>query len=193
VLRIVKYPHPALRHKSKQLVQVDGELKRMIRGMFDLMYEHKGIGLSANQVNLPYRLFILNLDSDPSSAPELVFLNPEILRRSGRAEADEGCLSFPEIYAPVKRAEKIVLSAYDLAGQEVQYNLDGLFARAAQHEHDHLDGILFIDRLSPTAMLSIKQELSDLAVEFEGDRQRGIIPEDREIAQRLTELEGLRT
>ena len=141
MLRIVKYPHPALRHKSKQLVQVDGELKRMIRGMFDLMYEHKGIGLSANQVNLPYRLFILNLDSDPSSAPELVFLNPEILRRSGRAEADEGCLSFPEIYAPVKRAEKIVLSAYDLAGQEVQYNLDGLFARAAQHEHDHLDGI----------------------------------------------------
>jgi peptide deformylase len=193
VLRIVKYPHPALRHKSKPLAQVDGELKNIIRGMFDLMYEQKGIGLAANQVNLPYRLFILNLEGDPTKAPEHVFLNPRILQRSGTVEADEGCLSFPEIYAPVKRAEKIVLSAYDLAGQEVQYDLDGLFARAAQHEHDHLDGVLFIDRLSPSAMLSIKQDLSDLDLEFQGDRQRGTIPADREIAQRLAELEGLRT
>ena len=86
-----------------------------------------------------------------------------------------------------------MLSAYDLAGQEVQYDFDGLFARAAQHEHDHLDGVLFIDRLSPSAMLSIKQDLSDLDLEFQGDRQRGTIPADREIAQRLAELEGLRT
>ncbi len=193
MLRIVKYPHPALRHKSKPLAQVDGELKNIIRGMFDLMYEQKGIGLAANQVSLPYRLFILNLEGDPTKAPEHVFLNPRILRRSGTVEAEEGCLSFPEIYAPVKRAEKIVLSAYDLAGQEVQYDLDGLFARAAQHEHDHLDGVLFIDRLSPSAMLSIKQDLSDLDLEFQGDRQRGTIPADREIAQRLAELEGLRT
>ena len=71
--------------------------------------------------------------------------------------------------------------------------MDGLFARAAQHERDHLDGVLFIDRLSPTAMLSIKQELSDLVLEFEGNRQRGVIPADQEIAQRLAELEGLRT
>ena len=193
MLRIVKYPHPALRHKSKPLAQVDGEFKNIIRGMFDLMYEQKGIGLAANQVSLPYRLFILNLEGDPTKAPEHVFLNPRILRRSGTVEAEEGCLSFPEIYAPVKRAEKIVLSAYDLAGQEVQYDLDGLFARAAQHEHDHLDGVLFIDRLSPSAMLSIKQDLSDLDLEFQGDRQRGTIPADREIAQRLAELEGLRT
>jgi peptide deformylase len=193
VLRIVKYPHPALRHKSKSLVHVDGELKNIIRGMFDLMYEQKGIGLAANQVGLPYRLFILNLEGDPTKAPEHVFLNPAILRRSGTVEADEGCLSFPEIYAPVKRADKIVLSAYDLAGREVQYDLDGLFARAAQHEYDHLDGVLFIDRLSPTAMLSIKQELSDLVLAFQGDRQRGVIPADDQIAQRLAELEGLRS
>lgn len=193
MLRVVKYPHPALRHKSKQLAHVDGELKTIIRAMFDLMYEQKGIGLAANQVNLPYRLFVLNLESDPTKAPEQVFINPVILRRTGTVEAEEGCLSFPEIYAPVKRAEKIVLSAYDLTGREVQYNLDGLFARAAQHEFDHLDGILFIDRLSPSAMLSIKQELADLYLEFQGDRQRGMIPADQEIAQRLAELEGLRT
>ena len=193
MLQIVKYPHPALRHKSKELLQVDGELKKIIRGMFDLMYQQKGIGLAANQVNLPYRLFILNLEGDPTKAPEHVFLNPVILRRNGTVEAEEGCLSFPEISRRSNGQRRSCSQAYNLAGEEVRYDLDGLFARAAQHERDHLDGVLFIDRLSPTAMLSIKQELSDLVLEFEGDRQRGVIPADQEIAQRLAELEGLRT
>ena len=193
VLRIVKYPHPALRHKSRPLRRVDGELKKIVREMFDLMYEHKGIGLSANQVDLPYRMFVLNLESDPAKGVEHVFLNPVIARRSGTAEAEEGCLSFPEIYAPVKRSEKIVISAYNLEGEEVNCELNGLFARGAQHEYDHLDGILFIDRLSPAALLSIKQALLDLELEFQGDRQRGVIPDDRQITTRLTELEQLRT
>jgi peptide deformylase len=193
VLRIVKYPHPALRHKSRPLCRVDGELKKIVREMFDLMYEHKGIGLSANQVDLPYRMFVLNLESDPAKGVEHVFLNPVIARRNGAAEAEEGCLSFPEIYAPVKRSEKIVISAYNLEGEEVNCELNGLFARGAQHEYDHLDGILFIDRLSPAALLSIKQALLDLELEFQGDRQRGVIPDDRQITTRLTELEQLRT
>jgi len=193
VLRIVKYPHPALRHKSRPLRRVDGELKKIVREMFDLMYEHKGIGLSANQVDLPYRMFVLNLESDPTKGVEHVFLNPVIARRSGAAEAEEGCLSFPEIYAPVKRSEKIVISAYNLEGEEVNCELNGLFARGAQHEYDHLDGILFIDRLSPAALLSIKQALLDLELEFQGDRQRGVVPDDRQITTRLMELEQLRT
>jgi len=192
VLRIVKYPHPALRHKSRPLRRVDDELKKIVREMFDLMYEHKGIGLSANQVDLPYRMFVLNLEGDPAKGLEHVFLNP-VIARNGTAEAEEGCLSFPEIYAPVKRSEKIVISAYNLEGEEVNCELNGLFARAAQHEYDHLDGILFIDRLSPAALLSIKQALLDLELEFQGDRQRGVIPDDRQITTRLTELEQLRT
>ena len=123
MLQIVKYPHPALRHKSKELLQVDGELKRSFRGMFDLMYQQKGIGLAANQVNLPYRLFILNLEGDPTKAPEHVFLNPVILRRNGTVEAEEGCLSFPEIYAPVKRAEKIVLQGLQFGRRGGQVRL----------------------------------------------------------------------
>ena len=192
MLRIVKYPHPALRHKSRPLRRVDDELKKIVREMFDLMYEHKGIGLSANQVDLPYRMFVLNLEGDPAKGLEHVFLNP-VIARNGTAEAEEGCLSFPEIYAPVKRSEKIVISAYNLEGEEVNCELNGLFARAAQHEYDHLDGILFIDRLSPAALLSIKQALLDLELEFQGDRQRGVIPDDRQITTRLTELEQLRT
>lgn len=193
VLRIVKYPHPALRHKSRPLRRVDGELKKIVREMFDLMYEHKGIGLAANQVGLPYRMLVLNLEGDPATGVEHVFLNPVIARRSGTAEGEEGCLSFPEIYAPVKRSEKIVISAYNLEGEEINCELNGLFARGAQHEYDHLDGILFIDRLSPAALLSIKQALLDLELEFQGDRQRGVIPDDRQITTRLTELEQLRT
>ena len=193
VLRIVKYPHPALRHKSKPLRRVDGELKNIVREMFDLMYQHKGIGLAANQVNLPYRLFLLNTEGDPAKGQEYVFLNPVISKRSGTVEAEEGCLSFPEIYAPVKRSEKIVISAYNLDGEEINHQLTSLFARAAQHEFDHLDGVLFIDRLTPSSLLQVKQALTDLEREFEGDRQRGVIPDDQQIAARLAELEQLRT
>ena len=193
IVRIIKYPHPTLRHKSKPLQRVDGDLKKIVAEMFELMYEQKGIGLAANQVDLPYRFFILNLENDPAKAPEYVFLNPVISRRTGTAEAEEGCLSFPEIYAPVKRSAKVVISAFDLRGQEINYQLDGIFARAVQHEYDHLEGILFIDRLSPAARMTVQPALDDLEREFHGDRNRGFIPDDREIATRLAELEALRT
>jgi len=193
-VRIVKYPHPTLRHKSKPLRKVDRELVDTVREMFDLMYEHRGVGLSANQVDLPYRLFIINLESDPRrSEEEHVFINPVITSRKGMVENEEGCLSFPEIYAPVRRPEKIIISAYNLAGEELTYELSGLFARAAQHEFDHLDGILFIDRLSPANRLKIKEALADLESQFEGDRSRGLIPGDELVAARLAELEQLRT
>lgn len=193
-MRIVKYPHPTLRHKSKPLRKVDRELVDTVREMFDLMYEHRGVGLSANQVDLPYRLFIINLESDPRrSEEEHVFINPVITSRKGMVENEEGCLSFPEIYAPVRRPEKIIISAYNLAGEELTYELSGLFARAAQHEFDHLDGILFIDRLSPANRLKIKEALADLESQFEGDRSRGLIPGDELVAARLAELEQLRT
>ncbi len=193
-MRIIKYPHPTLRHKSKPLSRVDAELKKMVRQMLDLMYESNGVGLAANQVDLPYRLFVLNVESDPAAADqEHVFINPVFSKRTGSAEAEEGCLSLPEIYATVRRPEKVVLSAYNLAGEQVSYELDGLFARAAQHEYDHLDGILFVDRLSPSGQLSTKQALSDLDAEFQGDRRRGVIGDDQQIAARLAELETLRT
>jgi len=193
-VRIIKYPHPTLRHKSKPLCRVDAPLRKMIDEMLDLMYEDRGIGLAANQVNLPYRLFVMNLQSDPDAkGEEHVFINPVISKRQGMAEAEEGCLSLPEIYADVKRPEKIVLSAYGLDGQELNYELDGLFARAAQHEADHLDGVLFIDRLSQGGQLAVKEAVGELELEFESDLSRGMIPDEAVIAARLAELEGLRT
>lgn len=191
---ILKYPHPTLRHKSKPLRRVDAELRKMIGEMFDLMYEHKGIGLSANQVDLPYRLIIVNVTGDPAKKDEeYVFINPEISRPRGSAEGKEGCLSLPEIYAPVRRPEKILLNAFNAQGQELTWELDGLYARVVQHECDHLEGRLFIDRLTPANLLAIKKEVEDLAAEFSGNRRRGLVPEDESIVARLIELESART
>ena len=193
-MRIVQYPHPTLRHVSKPLVRVDQELRAIAREMLNLMYEANGVGLAANQVDLPYRLFVLNLQSDPEAKEEEhVFLNPVLTGRKGMTEAEEGCLSLPSLYAQVKRPERVVLNAYDLAGKELTIELEDLFARAVQHEIDHLDGILFIDRLSPTGELEVKEALEDFEIQFAGHRQRGEIPDDETIARRLAELEKLRT
>lgn len=193
-MRIVKYPHPTLRHQSKPLRRVDRELVTIVRQMFELMYEHRGVGLAANQVDLPYRLFILNHEGDDGDrAGELVFINPVITQRKGMAEQEEGCLSFPELYAPVRRPEKVTVTAYNLSGEEVTYHADGLLARAVQHEYDHLEGVLFVDHVSPANRLKIKEALSDLEREFQGDRQRGLIPADDRLSARLAELEQLRT
>jgi len=193
-VRIVKYPHPALRYKSKPLRRVDSGLKDMVRQMLDLMYTHEGVGLAANQVELPYRLIVMNIKSDlAAKEEEHVFINPVITVRKGLEEKEEGCLSLPQINAPVKRSQKITVNAYDLAGQEITWELEGLYARVVQHECDHLEGVLFIDRLSPANLLAIRQDLSDLEAEFAGDRRLGLIPEDRLITARLAELETART
>jgi peptide deformylase len=193
-LRIVQYPHPTLRHISKPLKRVDKELHGMVREMFDLMYEANGIGLAANQVDLPYRLFVLNLKSDPNlSEEEHVFLNPVVTSRKGMAEGEEGCLSIPGLYAQVKRPERVTLNAYNLSGEEVNLELDGLFARAVQHEIDHLDGVLFIDRLSPTSVIEVRDALEDFEAQFVGQCERGEIPDSETIVKRLAELEQLRT
>ena len=193
-MQIVKYPHPALRHISKPLRRVDSDLKGMIHQMLDLMYSNEGIGLAANQVGLPYRLIVMNVRSDRTAPDEEhVFINPVITQRKGQEEKEEGCLSLPEICAPVRRPEKIVLAAYNLAGEEVNLEMEGLHARVAQHECDHLDGVIFTDRLTPANLLKVKQDLEDMELAFSGERRRGLIPEDRLIAARLSALEVART
>lgn len=194
-VRIIKYPHPTLRHRSKPLRRVDNELRGMVREMLDLMYAQEGVGLAANQVDLPYRLIVMNVKADPSAREdEYAFINPVIVqRRGGMEEKEEGCLSLPQIFAPVKRSRKIVLNAYNLAGEEVTWELEGMVARVVQHECDHLDGILFIDHLSPANKLAVKQALQDMEAAFRGERQRGLVPDDQLISARLSELETART
>jgi len=193
-LQIIHYPHPTLRHVSKPLKRVDAELRDMVAEMFQLMYEHDGVGLAANQVDLPYRLFVANVAGDPQAKDaEYVFINPVVLKGSGQHEREEGCLSIPGVYAPVVRKEKITVQAYNLAGEEIAGELDGLFARVVQHEVDHLDGRLFIDRISPTQLADLSGQLEEFEIDFRSKRTVGEMPSDEQIAARIAELEQLRT
>ncbi len=192
-LQVIVYPHPTLRHVSKPIKRIDAELQAIVRRMFELMYEHNGVGLAANQVDLPYRLFIVNLAGKAGEGEELLLINPVLSRPRGLAEAEEGCLSLPELYVPIKRAEKITLDAFNLSGEPIHLELDGLIARVAQHETDHIDGKLIIDRLSTTAELGAREALSQFEANFESARARGQIPSDTAIRARLLELEKART
>ncbi len=131
--------------------------------MFELMYASKGIGLAANQVAIPLKFFVLNLTADPEQKDqERVFINPEIVKRHSTDEAEEGCLSFPGLYAKVKRPRKVRVRAYDLTGNEVTVDADELLARALQHETDHLNGRLFVDLLDPTLLASVNGKIIDI-------------------------------
>jgi peptide deformylase len=190
VMQIVCYPHPALRWKSKPVVRIDADLKQMVRAMFDLMYATNGIGLAANQVAMPLRLFIMNATgSAAESAAEQVFLNPEIVRRKGSAEAEEGCLSLPGLYGQVRRSEKIVVNAFDLEGREFEMDLEDLEARVVQHENDHIDGVLFIDRMTEVARRELDPRIADFEAQFRRQQASGTIPPDDAIERTLHSLE----
>jgi peptide deformylase len=189
VLRILPYPHPALRYESRPVTRIDDELRATAREMFDLMYAARGIGLAANQVGLPYRFFVLNLTADPEQKDqERVFINPEIIKRHSSTEEEEGCLSFPGLYAKVQRARKIKVQAFDLDGNPVEISADDLLGRAIQHETDHLSGRLFIDLLGPLGRLSVMSKLREFEARYRHAQAAGEYPDDAEIARQLEEL-----
>ena len=192
-LEIVHYPHPALRRVAKPLKRVDADFRKMVEQMFDLMYEHEGVGLAGNQVDLPYRVFVMNPEGDPAvTDAEYVFINPVLSKGKGSASGTEGCLSIPGVNAEVIRKEKISIEAYDLSGQQIRADVDGLFARIVQHETDHLDGTLFIDRLTDTQRTDVRQALEEFEIDFASKQERGEMPSDDQIAARLEQLEALR-
>lgn len=188
-LQIVHYPHPTLRRKTKPVRRVDAELVRIVREMFGLMYSSNGIGLAAPQVDLPLRLFIVNLSAKPDEGEEFVFINPVLSKPKGNEESEEGCLSFPELYGSVTRPKQISVQAYNLRGEDVHLNLNGMLARVVQHEYDHLDGVVFVDRMTPTARAKAQPMLEEFELSFRTLRQTGVMPGDDLIADRLTQWE----
>lgn len=188
-LNIINFPHPTLRHESRPVRRVDADLRATIRRMFELMYEANGIGLAANQVDIPLRFFICNLGADPDEGEEHVFLNPVLSKPKGSIEREEGCLSMPGLYAPVVRPEKIHLEAYRLDGEEIRVDLDGMMSRVVQHEVDHLDGVLFTDRLSATHEINVQPALEEFQLEFESRRRAGEIPDEEVIAAEWERIE----
>jgi peptide deformylase len=162
--------------------------------MFELMYAHEGVGLAANQVDLPYRLFITNPEGKREAKDtEQVFINPVLSGGRGQHEDEEGCLSIPGVYAQVSRNETIRVQAYDLSGNEICGEVDGLLARILQHETDHLDGSLFIDRLGPTQLAGLRDKLEEFELVYQSKLETGEMPDADTMAGRLRELELLRT
>jgi peptide deformylase len=190
-MKIVHYPHPSLRHKARPLTTIDKELRLQVGQMLDLMYEAKGLGLAATQVALPFQLLVMNMTGDPQLRDqEAVYVNPVIVERKGTQEGDEGCLSFPGLYQKVRRAKTVKIAAYNLQGQAVELTASDLEARAWQHELDHLEGVLYIDKMGLVSKLAARSSIKDFERQFRRAQERGEIPPDFEIEKLLTVLEG---
>jgi peptide deformylase len=147
--QIRQYPDAALKMQARPVEQFDDELVTLVERMKRLMHDASGIGLAATQVGVLQRLFVFHPNEDDEP---VAVVNPEIVERSGETDvADEGCLSIQGILVPVERAVTVTLVGKDENGDEVRYELDDIYARAAQHETDHLDGVLMLDRTTPEA------------------------------------------
>jgi peptide deformylase len=165
LMDIVHYGDPILRKKCNEVKEFKG-LNKLIDDMFDTMYEENGIGLAANQVGVGINLFIIDIsDIEDESESIHIFINGEIIDSSGESWFEEGCLSIPDVRLDVKRPEKITFKYQDLNGETHTDEIEGLLARAIQHEVDHLNGLLIIDRVSKTTKFSIVKELKTLKKE----------------------------
>lgn len=153
VLEIRKYPDEVLRKKALPVENIDKDLQRLIDNMTETMYAAPGIGLAAPQVGVSKRLVVIDVSTKEEKHPLIVLINPEIIEADSFIDSEEGCLSVPGYTSTIKRAGWVVVKGLDRNGKPVQIEGTGLLARALQHEIDHLDGVLFVDRMS-----SIKRE-----------------------------------
>lgn len=191
-LQLVEYPHPALLRRTLPLARIDGAVCDAVGRMFEIMYEAQGVGLAANQVGLPYRLFIVNTAGRRGDGEELVFINPTLSRPRGTAVQEEGCLSLPGVRMDVRRPERIVVDAWSLDGEPIRRDLDGLLSRVVQHEFDHLEGKLFTDRLPEAAALEVRRSLESFREVFLGKQSRGELPGHDLLVAELDRLEAAR-
>ena len=157
VLTVLHYPDDRLRTIAKPVTEFNDKLRQLVADMIETMYAENGIGLAATQVNIHQRVVVIDL-SEERNQPQ-VFINPEIVAKSGDTTYEEGCLSVPQNYANVERAAKITVKAQDVEGNAFELNADGLLAICLQHELDHLVGKLFIDYLSPLKRDRIRKKL----------------------------------
>lgn len=186
-LTIIPHPHPTLRVCSRPIRRVDAQLRQIVAEMLDLMYEADGVGLAANQVNLPLRMFVANPTGNREEGEELVLLNPEIQFPKGNETAQEGCLSLPGLYGNVKRPKSVRVSAYDLSGNSIETEVDGFLARVIQHENDHLNGVLFFDRMSEESKRDINDQIQELEMDFRSKQETGGIATDEVLLEQLNQ------
>jgi peptide deformylase len=148
ILKIVKFPEPVLQQPGEPVTEFDGELRKFVANLFETMYASQGIGLAAQQVGVAKRITVIDLSLGKNPAQKLVLINPEVISREGKQYEEEGCLSFPDIREKIARAAKVRIRAQDEKGKWFEMDGEELLSRAFQHEIDHLDGMLFIFRMS---------------------------------------------
>lgn len=174
ILEVLLYPDPRLRRKAKPIEQVTPEIQKIADDMLETMYKHKGIGLAATQVGLEIRILVIDTrprddkdrydqegmtELEKQVVQPLVIINPEIVEQRGESTFDEGCLSIPGYFETVKRPEYVEINALNEKGEKINIKTDGLLATCIQHEIDHLDGKLFIDRLSVVRATRLKNKI----------------------------------
>ncbi|SHI23609.1 peptide deformylase [Ferrimonas marina] len=161
IREVLRFPDERLRTVAKPVTDFGSEFQQLVDDMFETMYEERGIGLAATQINQHIQLIVMDLSEDKSQPR--VFVNPKLLEEDGHFINEEGCLSVPGVYAKVERAENVTVQAQDRHGETFSLDADELLAICIQHEMDHLQGKLFVDYLSPLKRQRIKQKLEKLA------------------------------
>ncbi len=177
ILPVVKYGSPVLRQKGAKIEAITPEIKKLIADMFETMEENHGVGLAAQQIGVAKQLTVIDVrevkdrpswlelkgqPADVNDLMPLVLINPIVTGIGESVKGSEGCLSFPEIYAEISRPETVDVQALDAHGEPLAFRCGGLLARAVQHETDHLNGLLFIDRMEKKMKLELQDELDDL-------------------------------
>lgn len=166
------YPEPVLRKVAEPVASFDGELRSVVEAMFARMRASKGVGLAAPQVGLSRRILVLNATGEDQD--DLALINPTIVARTGPATVfDEGCLSFPGIYAEISRPERCAVVAQDLEGRRIEQEYTGFVSRIIQHEFDHLEGVLLVDRMSPAEKQANKAALTELVDRYKRKQSAG--------------------
>jgi len=163
ILPILKYGAPELRTVSKPIDSFDAELEKIVKNMFETMYSSPGIGLAAAQIGLNIRIATIDLSVGEDTNQRIIICNPEIISAEGQQKNDEGCLSIPDFSETVSRPLKMVVRGLNLNGDEIKIEAEGLLARCLSHEIDHLNGILFVDHLSPLKRTIIRNKIKKLA------------------------------
>jgi peptide deformylase len=159
ILSILPYGHPLLRQSARPVTEITAAVQRLIDDMVETMIAAPGVGLSANQVGQPYRLFVANPASDHDPRHLVVLLNPELVEGYGLLEIEEGCLSVPSVHERVRRFRRVLVRGIDRHGHPLELEGRDLLARILQHEVDHLNGLLFIDRLSEAKRALLRSKL----------------------------------
>jgi peptide deformylase len=164
---ILHYPDPRLRQKAAPVTAFTPELRKLVDDMAETMYAAPGVGLAATQIGEPHRIFLIDIAGEDEPSKLRVFINPEIVKTDGEQCAPEGCLSFPGITEEIKRASKVTVRAVDPSGKPFEITAEGLLAVAIQHENDHLDGVLMIDKMG-----MLKKRIVQRKMQKRGDEDR---------------------